>query len=190
MKNFRLKRTLLVVSFVCNNRCKLCGVLSPYYEKPPHFTAEEIQKTISSYFDVVSYVEKFTLSGGEPLLHPELAKIIGYMKKYRSQFGKLEVITNGKLLMKPELERELVELENVQLLIDDYGINSEQCRMLEAQAKKTGKIISDCLLLGQKGIFAFDHGEQWIRGLSREPLIGMNILISRQRNPLKRREER
>lgn len=161
MNNFRLHRTLLVVSFVCNNRCKLCGVLSPYYEEPPHFTAEEICQTISSYFSVVTYVDKFTLSGGEPLLYPEIAEIVRYIKKYETQFGKLEIITNGKLLMKPELEKELAGLKKTQLLIDDYGINSEQCCKLEEQAKQAGIAVNYRIYYGENAHMGgwFDMGD-------------------------------
>lgn len=160
-EKFKLQRTLLVVSFVCNNRCKLCGVLSPYYEKPPHFTAEELCRTVSLYFNTVSYVEKFTLSGGEPFLHPELASVVRHLRKYEHQFGKLEIITNGKLMMKSELERELVQLKKGQLLIDDYGINTKQCRKLEEQAKAAGIEVNYRIYYGKNAHMGgwFDMGD-------------------------------
>lgn len=132
--NLILHRSLLVVSFICNNRCKLCGVLSPYYKNPEHFSAKKLNETIKQYFAVVSYVEKFTLSGGEPLIHPELAQVVEFIKKYEKQFGKLEIITNGKLMMKPELLKVLGGFDKAEILIDDYGINSNACRTLEKQA--------------------------------------------------------
>ena len=162
---FKQNRSLLVVSFRCNNRCKLCGVLAPYYETPLHFSGEELCKVVQAYFEVVTYVDKFTLSGGEPLLHPELAQVVEYLKSYESQFGKLEIITNGKLLMNPELADVLRGKANVQFLIDDYGINSEQCRALEKQVKENGNSAVYRIYYGEQSHMGgwFDMGDFAIR---------------------------
>ncbi len=156
-----LHRSLLVVSFVCNNRCKLCGVLSPYYKRPEHFSAKELCTTIKAYFEVVSYVEKFTLSGGEPLLHSELGQVVKYIKQYKNQFGKLEIITNGKLMMGKELLEELSGFDKAELLIDDYGINSDKCRELEKQALENAISVNYRIYYGENAHMGgwFDMGD-------------------------------
>lgn len=161
MKKFCLERSLLVVSFRCNNRCKLCGVLSPYYENPLHFSAKELCQVIQSYFEVVTYVDKFTISGGEPLLHPELAKVMERLKQYRSQYGKVQIITNGKLLMNMELAETVKEIKEIEFLIDDYGINSKQCRMLEKQVRENGNSVVYRVYYGEQSHMGgwFDMGD-------------------------------
>lgn len=167
-KKFELKRTLLIVSFICNNKCKLCGVLSPYYKKPLNFTLKELQGVIDAYFSVVDFVEKFTLSGGEPFLHQEIAEIVGYLKKYENQFGRLEIITNGKLLMTEELKKQLSAMKKSQILIDDYGINTQECQKLLKQAKSNEISVNYRVYFGEdmhmKGWF--DTGKFEFRGRS------------------------
>lgn len=170
VKEFSLERSLLVVSFRCNNRCKYCGVLSPFYEKPPHFSAEELKRVIKSYFEVVTYVDKFTISGGEPLLHPELAEIVGYLKGYKNQYGKIEIITNGRLLMNQTLAETIKGIEDIVFLIDDYGINSEQCRILENQIKENGNSSVYRIYYGEQSHMGgwFDMGDFSKRDRSKE----------------------
>ncbi|MEW6064001.1 MAG: radical SAM protein [Bacillota bacterium] len=66
----KCERTELTITHRCNLRCKLCGAYSPYYSPTPHWGYDDLAKSVIKYFEVVDYVEKFTLSGGEPLLHP------------------------------------------------------------------------------------------------------------------------
>lgn len=161
MEKFILNRSLLVVSFVCNNKCKLCGVLSPFYDKPPHFKAKELCKTIDSYFSVVDHVNKFTLSGGEPMIHPEIDYIVKHIKKYESQYNKLEIITNGKVLMNEKLVDELTGFKKAELLIDDYGINSESCKELSKQAESIGISVNYRIYYGKNSHLGgwFDMGD-------------------------------
>lgn len=90
-------RTELTITHRCTLKCKLCGAYSPYYLPTPHWTFDKLKIYIDSYFNIVDYVEKFTISGGEPLLHPELSQIIEYMHKFSNQFNILEIITNGTI---------------------------------------------------------------------------------------------
>ena len=135
-ERFVLNRSLLITTFRCNNRCEKCGVMSPYYDKPPHYSLMRLSKILKQYFQTVDYVEKFTLSGGEPFLHPELAELVLKISKYVEQFGKLQIITNGRQSMPDDLVNALKQLEKSELLIDDYGINTDACRILERQAKE------------------------------------------------------
>lgn len=170
MKELFLKRSLLVVSFICNNRCKLCGVESPYYEKPPHFSAEDLCRTITQYFKIVSHVDKFTLSGGEPLIHPEIVKIVSHLKMFSQQYNKLEIISNGKVLMSEDLEKELYRFKKAELLIDDYGINSKQCEKLASQARNIGISVNYRIYYGEEAHLGgwFDMGDYSKRNRSIE----------------------
>jgi hypothetical protein len=80
-----------------------------------------IEKTAAAYFSIIDHVEQFSISGGEPLLHEELPKIISILLRYENQFDTLEVITNGTLLPKKELLNVLSANKKICVLIDDYG---------------------------------------------------------------------
>lgn len=121
MKEFKMKRAALTVSFNCNLKCKLCVTYSPYYCCPPVFSFEKIKTTIDKFFEVVNYVEQFTLSGGEPLLYNDLHRVIRYLADNKP-VGKIEVITNGSIIPSQAMIDCLSILNNrVLFLIDNYG---------------------------------------------------------------------
>ena len=117
----KLSNTTLVVTFRCNLKCKLCAVSAPYYKEPPHYSVELLKKSIDRYFEAVDHVDKFTVNGGEPLVHPQIAEIMDYALKYIDRMDMLEIITNGSIAPSKELAQVLQKSEKVDILIDDYG---------------------------------------------------------------------
>lgn len=120
-KELRLSNTTLVVTFRCNLKCKLCAVHAPYYEQPPHYSLELLQSSIDRFFEAVDYVDKFTVNGGEPLIHPQIAQIMEYLLKYIERIGMLEIITNGSIIPSQQLVEVLGKSEKIDILLDDYG---------------------------------------------------------------------
>ena len=88
---------------ICNFNCLYCLV---GHEK----------KQLNSYADILSslrfartqQVEKVTLTGGEPTLHPELPRIIASAKDLG--FKEIVLVTNGALIARPELLDEYIRL--------------------------------------------------------------------------------
>lgn len=117
----KCERTELTITHRCTLKCKLCGAYSPYYSPIPHWSLEELQSYVDKYFEVVDSVEKMTISGGEPFLHTDLPELIKYLNKYKDRIGLLEFITNGTLVPKNELIREMYDFGNVKVIIDNYG---------------------------------------------------------------------
>lgn len=114
------------VSFVttlkCNLKCKLCAAYSPRYENPYHPTVDALVSQIDRFFEVVTEVGYFTLSGGEPLLRGDLWKIISHLSQYVQRIGMLELITNGSVIpMEKTLHAFGEYLGPVRIIIDDYG---------------------------------------------------------------------
>jgi len=96
-------------------------VSAPYYKEPPHYSVELLKKSIDRYFEAVDHVDKFTVNGGEPLVHPQIAEIMDYALKYIDRMDMLEIITNGSIAPSKELAQVLQKSEKVDILIDDYG---------------------------------------------------------------------
>ena len=69
----RLNNVNLTPTMRCNLRCALCGVLVPQYDYRPHMTVQEFSQTLEALFAVVDRVGRLQITGGEPLLPPELA---------------------------------------------------------------------------------------------------------------------
>ncbi|TCO76454.1 radical SAM protein [Marinisporobacter balticus] len=119
---FKMHRCGIIITYRCNLRCKLCTAYSPYYEIPPHFNFEELKKSIDKYFEIVDYVEKFTISGGEPMVHKELDSIISHTIRYSEKIGFIEIITNGTVVPNEKLIDAIMEKRSkIKFLIDDYG---------------------------------------------------------------------
>lgn len=84
----------------CNMHCAHCRASM---EKPIFMPLEQIEKVLR--FTERNMGEEFnlTLSGGEPLLHPELVEIVGMGVRYGCQ--EIVITTNGSLLTEELLQR-------------------------------------------------------------------------------------
>ncbi|MEW5954326.1 MAG: radical SAM protein [Bacillota bacterium] len=120
-QTLHLSNTTLVVTFRCNLKCKLCAVSTPYYPVMPHYSLESLKGSVKRYFGVVDYVDKFTINGGEPLLHPQLPDIMDFMIKYVNRIGTLEIITNGAVAPDKRLLNSLSHSDKIDILVDNYG---------------------------------------------------------------------
>ena len=141
MKELRLDRGSLEITMRCTLKCKLCAAYAPYYDVPPHYSAEYCAQILEKYFQIVDYVGDFSLSGGEALMHKEIDKIIDSTFKYQNQFSRFLILTNGTLLFKKstiELLKKYSQKKNVQINISDYGKVSCKVKELVQQLTDAG----------------------------------------------------
>lgn len=123
MEHLNLPMVNLTPTMRCNLRCRLCGVLVPQYEYRPHMTLEEFSRTLKAVFEVVDHVGKLQITGGEPLLHTELPKMLELCFEYVSQFDTLWIFTNCAVPIKPQLMEVLEEYKDrVFVHASDYGV--------------------------------------------------------------------
>ena len=94
----KCERTELTITHRCTLKCKLCGAYSPYYSPTPHWRGEELQSYVDKYFEVVDSVEKMTISGGEPFLHPDLPELVKYLNKYKDALHLLGLFADPQRL--------------------------------------------------------------------------------------------
>jgi MoaA/NifB/PqqE/SkfB family radical SAM enzyme len=99
----------LIVTNMCNGRCKHCNIWKKYNDHP-----ELLKEELSSeeIFRLVDELEAFgvstmSISGGEPLLRQDIFSIIEKIKKTTSI--QLNITTNG-ILLNEKVSRKLVEL--------------------------------------------------------------------------------
>jgi 7,8-dihydro-6-hydroxymethylpterin dimethyltransferase len=102
---------LLEITGACNLRCPVCFAGSPAGRHRP---VEELVHDLQKFLAKRGSLDVLQLSGGEPLLHPQLLEIIGHCKTLPIEFitintNGLELLTNEKLaaelaLRKPKLE--------------------------------------------------------------------------------------
>src|SRR5947199_3368942 len=113
----------------CNLACKYCNEYDDFSKPvPTDLMFQRVDKLGALGTSVV------TISGGEPLLHPELDVIIGRIRKNGIVAG---MITNGYLLMPDRIERlNRAGLEWLQISIDNVNPDDVSKKSLKVLDKK------------------------------------------------------
>lgn len=132
-----LEKTDIPITSFCSLNCESCSAFTPYIKQKRHESPEQIERSISLFFENVDRVQDMNLYGGEPFLHPQLCEIIEMISKYRERIGYLGIITNGTII--PDIRViELLEKYNIGISISDYsnsidykGTLERLCELLE-----------------------------------------------------------
>ena len=93
------------VTLRCNLRCKLCAAHAPYYKKPWHPTTEELCTQVDRFFELVTHIGHFSLTGGEPApiyQHLDAAAVLPLSAK--SALCGLPVQRNGLLAYRERIK--------------------------------------------------------------------------------------
>lgn len=122
MNNFTSVR--LEITSKCNLNCKYCHNLD-FANKNDDMSTEEIKKLIYSLKDLG--VNKILLTGGEPLLNPDIIEIVQLLTDLNI---KSDLVTNGKLLSY-ELINKLANagLKRIRISIDGLGEEHSKYRI-------------------------------------------------------------
>ncbi len=113
----------------CNLACEYCNEYDDFSKPvPTEAMFERVDKLAQLGTSII------TISGGEPLLHPELDLIIGRIRKRRMIAG---LITNGYLLVADRIERlNRAGLEWLQISIDNVTPDEVSKKSLKVLDKK------------------------------------------------------
>lgn len=131
---------IVIVTLVCNLRCKLCILCVPYYHIPWHPTTEYIKQTTDRAFLLGDY-EIFEFNGGEPLLRDDLTDIFEHALQYKDNVKeKIKTVTNGTILPTNELLCIWKHYgEKFHCIVDDYGADiSTKAREAYEMVKSAG----------------------------------------------------
>jgi MoaA/NifB/PqqE/SkfB family radical SAM enzyme len=106
----------VLVHIIPMRRCNLdCGYCNEYDNFSKPVPLEEMKKRLDILADMGTSI--ITISGGEPLMHPELEAIIRHIRKRGMIAG---MITNGFLLSKERIDTlNDAGLEHLQISIDN-----------------------------------------------------------------------
>lgn len=122
----------------CNLSCKYCNEYDDYSKPVP---VETMLKRIDKLADLGTGI--ITLSGGEPLLHPELDEIIAGMRRRGVIAG---MITNGYLLTPDRIQRlNRAGLDHLQISIDNVMPDDVSKKSLKVLDKKLQMLAAHAL---------------------------------------------
>jgi MoaA/NifB/PqqE/SkfB family radical SAM enzyme len=133
VRGLRSTRHVILAHIIPTRRCNLsCGYCNEYDDVSPPIPTEEMIRRI----DRLAYLGTsiVTISGGEPLLHPEIEKIISRIRYHGMIAG---MITNGYLLTpKKILALNEAGLEHLQISIDNVTPDDVSLKSLKVLDKK------------------------------------------------------
>ena len=113
----------------CNLSCTYCNEYDDFSKAVP---LDEMKQRIDDLARLGTTI--VTISGGEPLLHPELDEIIAHMRKYPIIVG---MITNGYLLTADRIKRlNRAGLDHLQISIDNVMPDEVSKKSLKVLDKK------------------------------------------------------
>lgn len=113
----------------CNLACTYCN---EYDNFSPPVPIEEVCRRIDKLAELGTSI--ITISGGEPLMHPEIERIVARIRHHRMIAG---LITNGYLLMPRKIEAlNDAGLQHLQISIDNVEPDEVSVKSLKVLRKK------------------------------------------------------
>lgn len=137
------KTFLLFITNKCNLSCSTC------FNKSNLCNSEEMSfDYIKTIIDSNPHVDKYDVMGGEPLLHPELDKILSYLEKKNKKIG---LYTNGILLDKLKTTYKNLRLNMAFHSISATDVSLKPIKLITEQIKKIQNIypIKICYLISK-----------------------------------------
>lgn len=123
----------------CNLKCESCGVLVPHYSYRPQMDVDECDRTLKVLFEILDRVERFQITGGEPLVHPQIDQIIQSCVRYINYIDELWLFSNCTIPLKESVLETLKGISDKVLVhLSDYGVRKDvaedNIKKLEAYA--------------------------------------------------------
>ena len=118
------KQLAFDITMCCTLNCKHCALMTPRFKQvglARHTPFDQIKKEYDSVFQIYDFIEDVTISGGEPLTHPNITDIVSYSMKFESQFDHLRIFSNGTIVPPKKLMEQFKCYSKLSLVVDDYG---------------------------------------------------------------------
>lgn len=109
-----------VITTRCTLKCKNCNIFISHVTEPQDISFNSLKDNFDVLFDSVDYIYEYTLLGGEPFVHEDIAEILKYLEEtYGNRIGRINIITNGTVVPNKDVLI-LLNKYNVSVHISDY----------------------------------------------------------------------
>lgn len=136
-KKLKAEVVVITITLRCTLNCKLCTAAIPYHEKPIDENFEMISQEIKQLFQIYDHICHLDITGGEPLLHKDIVKIIKETEQYKDKVDFVRIISNATIVPEKALLQEMARLgSQYQFLLDDYGIHSRKLEEFKKLAEE------------------------------------------------------
>ena len=124
----------------CSLNCKDCCHAMPLYKNSTHvlYNIDTFKEDVNLLLNAVDIIYDFEFLGGEPMLVPDLYKMIQYAAT-KNQIKNMTMYTNGTIIPSEELLLAMSNVNNFLLCISNYSSNSALTSILKHE-----EIISLC----------------------------------------------
>ena len=130
----------------CNLRCRACARFSNV-AKPYFYDFSMLKSDLKKIKDTLT-VERFTFTGGEPLLHPQLENILVYTRELYPEIG-ISIFTNGKALIEKNIWDLLKKLD-IGITYTKYINSNVDYDAIESMATANGIAFHNICLYNNK----------------------------------------
>lgn len=119
-RQYLVNRLRVMVTSRCSLRCKECSAFVPYVTAPCDDEWDKVVLDIQKFLDAAEAIQEVELFGGEPLVHPDLSKIVGALKN-EPRIAQISIITNGTILPEHRLVEAMKADPRIIFRISSYG---------------------------------------------------------------------
>ncbi len=140
-----------ILTTKCTLKCRNCSNLIPEYDKHmhPQISVDEYLHDMDVLLEKVSYIHRFKIHGGEPMLCDRLPEIIDKCCS-NAKIGEVRMSTNATIMPNEVLIKSFCH-EKFVLFISNYQCSSNNAK----------KLIEICRKHGIK--YRFDDNQTWVK---------------------------
>lgn len=130
-----LNKLEVIVTNKCSLKCKKCAAGMQYFENPTEFEVEQIIKDYRRTLEIIDWVDRIIIIGGEPFLCKDLDQLLEEMHNdpnTKKKVGAIKIITNGTIIPSQKI-LQAISKYNIIVWISNYREKSRNlCDLIEA----------------------------------------------------------